>query len=176
MMHQADYAQFKRLINRLGETLGKPVTDELLESWWKALRSSEFREIEAAVDRYLARADENTRFPRPAQFRPKSDRPPNDAATGNPTRDYWRSMIVHTLQRMLCIEHRITTAEGLEAWLPQTKDNAPYFGTSLRGLLDELCDLETRNQGQRTQGLYELCTKRTRHAASVLLRERGIAV
>jgi hypothetical protein len=171
-MQQNDYPRFKRLINRLGETLGKPVTDELLESWWKSLRTSSYDAVEHSVDRFLAKAGEGTRFPRPAQLRPTDDSIPGEV--DRPwVRDFWGSLVVWELENMLCLQHRVTTRNGLEAWIAQTRTEHPGFGESLRNLLDELCDLEART-GQRTPGLSELCVKRTRAAATALLQDRGI--
>lgn len=94
-----DHDRFRKLIGRLCETLGKPITDELVESWWKALRHVEFDVVAEKVERFLALADETTRFPRPAQMRPKDQLPvdPNTLSQ-NPIRDYWRSTIVHELR------------------------------------------------------------------------------
>jgi hypothetical protein len=70
MDHQRDFANFRRLMAKLCETMDKPLTDELVESWWKALRTVQYAEVERRVDAFLARASEGTKFPRPGQFRP----------------------------------------------------------------------------------------------------------
>lgn len=70
MDHQRDFANFRRLMARLCETMDKPLTDELVESWWKALRQVQFADVERRMEAFLARATESTRFPRPSSFRP----------------------------------------------------------------------------------------------------------
>jgi hypothetical protein len=66
----ADFGKFQKLMARLGATMDKFVNDELVESWWKALRTVPFREVERRIEDFIATAKENTKFPRPGQFRP----------------------------------------------------------------------------------------------------------
>jgi predicted GNAT superfamily acetyltransferase len=66
----ADFGKFQRLMTRLGTTMDKFVNDELVESWWKALRTVPFAEVERRIEDFIARAGENTKWPRPGQFRP----------------------------------------------------------------------------------------------------------
>jgi hypothetical protein len=71
MDYQRDYEPFKRLVMRLSTTFDKFATDELIESWWKALRTADLGEIERRVDAFIARATDATKFPRPGSFQPK---------------------------------------------------------------------------------------------------------
>jgi hypothetical protein len=66
----SDFGKFQRLMKRLCETMGKPISDELVESWWKSLRTVHYAEVERRMEAFIDRAGENTRFPRPGQFRP----------------------------------------------------------------------------------------------------------
>lgn len=68
----SDFGKFQRLMRRLCETMNKPVTDELVESWWKSLRTVSFAEVERRMDAFIDRATDTTRFPRPSQMRPES--------------------------------------------------------------------------------------------------------
>lgn len=70
MDQQRDFATFRSLMARLCETMSKPVTDELIEAWWKSLRTVNFDEVERRMEVFIARATDTTRFPRPGQFRP----------------------------------------------------------------------------------------------------------
>lgn len=70
MDHQRDFDNFRKLIGRLCSTMDKFMTDELVESWWKALRTVSFPEVERRVDAFIARASDGTKFPRPGMFRP----------------------------------------------------------------------------------------------------------
>jgi hypothetical protein len=70
MDQMADFGKFQRLMARLCSTMDKFATDELVETWWKALRTVPYREVEQRMEDFMARAKENTRFPRPGQFRP----------------------------------------------------------------------------------------------------------
>jgi hypothetical protein len=67
---QRDFEPFKRLVMRLCVTFDKFANEELVESWWKALRDVQFAKVEKAVDAFIANATDKTKFPRPGQFRP----------------------------------------------------------------------------------------------------------
>jgi hypothetical protein len=69
MDHINDYLNFKRLVMRLCVTFDKFANDELIESWWKALKDVPYKNVENGIDAFIAKADEKTKFPRPAQFR-----------------------------------------------------------------------------------------------------------
>lgn len=156
MDQQRDYLRFQKLIGRLCETLGKPMTDELIESWWKALRHVDFDDCAERVEAFLVRADEATKFPRPAQMRAKNDVPLTGAdANRNPIRDYWRSCIVNAVAREM--GH---TTETLE---PFVEANAGTFGRSMLELLNEL-DSQERRDG-RTHGMHLGCYRRCNEIA-----------
>lgn len=70
MDHVRDFDKFKRLVSRMCVTFDKFATDEIVESWWKSLRTVEYSEIERRMDIFIAQATEKTKFPRPGQFRP----------------------------------------------------------------------------------------------------------
>jgi len=148
MDHQRDAQKFRNLIVRLCETMNKPVTDELLESWWKALRHVDFETVSDHVDRFLARADDATRFPRPSQMRPK-EMVPRENDGRNHARDYWRSCIVND-----CCRYTGCTPDGFEQVM---EDNAAAFTDGLRILLDELCAQEM--QSGRTEGMHRGCRR-----------------
>lgn len=100
MDHQRDYPKFQKLMARLCTTMDKFLTDELVESWWKALRTVQFGEVERRIESFIARAGENTKFPRPGQMRP-DDAPaydPRDEARdrriGEESAATWRAFIV----------------------------------------------------------------------------------
>ena len=147
---QRDYPRFKNLVSRLCETLGKPMTDELLESWWKALRHVDFDTVSERVEHFLAKADEGTKFPRPAQMRPKNLAPRDpDQPQRDFVRDYWRSCIVND-----CCRFSGYTIDGFERVLVEHA----MLAASLRMLLDELCGQE--NQSGRTDGMHKGCRRR----------------
>jgi hypothetical protein len=100
MDHQRDFDNFRKLMARLCTTMDKFPTDELVESWWKALRTVQFHEIERRIEAFIARAGENTKFPRPGQMRPE-DSPaydPREEARDRHVREEntrsWRAFIV----------------------------------------------------------------------------------
>lgn len=64
-----DYEKFRRLVMRLCVTFDKFANDELIESWWKALRQERIEHFEKQVDQFIAVADGKTKFPKPGQFR-----------------------------------------------------------------------------------------------------------
>lgn len=71
---QRDFEPFKRCVMRVATTFDKFANDELIESWWKALRDVPFSAFERRVDSFIASATEKTKFPRPGQFRPEDVR------------------------------------------------------------------------------------------------------
>lgn len=148
---QRDFERFKTLVTRLCSTMSQFCNDELIESWWKALKHVDYGVVEANVDRFLGRADEGTRFPRPSQMRPKDLAPPDPTlGARNPVRDYWRSMIVHSVAAGLQIP-----IESFEAFLVA---NSHSLGPAMRDLMDELCEQEMR--GGRTDGMHSGCMRR----------------
>ncbi len=150
MDNQRDYYNFKQLISRLCETMGKPLTDELLESWWKALRHVDFDVVASHVERFLARADEATKFPRPSQMRPKNLVPADpDQPVRNFPRDYWRSAIVDACCKTFMV--------GFDA-MEQILIEDAQLAASLRALLDEVCDQEARDG--RTVGQHRYVQRR----------------
>jgi len=70
MDHQRDFPNFRKLMARLCATMDKFPTDELVESWWKALRTVSYTEIERRIEAFIANAKDSTKFPRPGQMRP----------------------------------------------------------------------------------------------------------
>ena len=148
---QRDYPKFTKLLARLCETIGKPMTDELVESWWKALRHCDFQDVGERVDRFIARADESTKFPRPAQMRDKNDVPRSaDELSRNPTRDYWRTQIVNTVAKELGY-----TTDTFE---PILEFHSDTLGKMLLDLLNEL-DSQERRDG-RLHGMHIGCYRR----------------
>jgi hypothetical protein len=57
----------------------------------------------------------------------------------------------------------VVKSEELEQYI--ARHGAVYGG--LRQLLDELCDMEAKNQGQRTHGMYVECLRRCEAAVLV---------
>lgn len=131
---QRDYAAFAKLIGRLCATLDKFCTDELVESWWKALRHVDLAAIERRVDEFLARATETTKFPRPSQMRD-----PNQAQTAigdgvNYQRGYWRSCIVASVAKQS--GH---TFESLEPVIVANRDS---LGRAMLDMLNDYAGFE----------------------------------
>jgi hypothetical protein len=81
------------------------------------------------------------------------------------SRGYWRSIVVRNLERDLCYERKLVKVEDLEAYIARREKP---FG-SLRQLLDELCDMERKNSGQRTLGMYQLAGERCRSTVLVAI-------
>lgn len=135
MDHQRDYLNFAKLVGRLCETLSKPVTNELVESWWKSLRNVDYRQVEIRIDAFIARAGEKTPFPRPGQMRPEDAPVPGSEDGRDWKRDYWRTVIVSELERALMAANRIAAPADAEAYLVAHKQD---LAGPLRFLLDDL--------------------------------------
>lgn len=131
---QRDYPAFKKLIGRLCDTLGKPSTDELVESWWKALRHVDLLHVERRVDEFLARATETTKFPRPSQMRDPDATPQIGHDAENYQRGFWRSVIVHWVGNDLQLSFR-----ELEQLVVAHRDSLG------RDMLELLNDLDAEN-------------------------------
>lgn len=130
MDYQRDFVAFQKLVTRLCETLNKPCTDDLVESWWKALRHADLAAVEKRVDEFIAKAGEGTKFPRPAQVRPEGT-----AVTTADGQDYqrgfWRSLIVNTVAEALDL-----TIQTLE---PVIVANRATLGAWMQVLLNDIC-------------------------------------
>ncbi len=93
MDHQRDFEPFKRLVSRLCVTFDKFASEELIESWWKALRTEPFKNIERNVDAFIARADDKTKFPKPGLFAGFAGEDLRDSRYGEQNMRHWRSFI-----------------------------------------------------------------------------------
>ena len=161
MDHQRDYLRFRGLLGRLCETMGKPCTDELVESWWKALRNAPIAAIEARIDAFIAKATDGTRFPRPAQMRPENlPEIPTDGIDWS--RNYWRSVILANIAGVC--GH---TDGSLEPMI--VEDREPH-GAAVRALLDTLDEWEKRANA-RSDLMRDLCEKGCIKIASQLVAE-----
>lgn len=144
MDHQRDYDKFKRLVSRLCVTFDKFANDELLESWWKALRTADYTEVERRIEAFIANAGSTTRFPRPGQFRPESM-----GVAGDPKDEYrdkriaeensrnWRAFIAANPQ-MGPIYHQLAICARITATTPM---ESPAYAEALdeeRHLLKQL--------------------------------------
>jgi hypothetical protein len=83
-------------------------------------------------------------------------------------RSYWRAVILLYVSTNLRAARVISTDEELEQHLVAYKAT---LGVALRKLLDELCDLDARNDGHRTAGMYERVENGVRHALGAHRRE-----
>lgn len=139
MDHQRDYDNFRKLLGRLCAAMDKFLNDELAESWWKALRTVSYAEVERRIEAFIARAGEGTKFPRPGQMRPENAPAydPRDEARdrriGEENARNWREHIIRypttgpiryklaLCSRIIVTEHESSAAyaEAMaeEAWL-----------------------------------------------------------
>ena len=155
-MQQSDFTRFKALIGRLCDIMGKPMSEELLDGYWKSLLNCDLEAIEATVDDYIARAGENTRFPRPSQLRPKHVAIPVAEDSTNYQRGYWRTVIVNTVANALG-----TDMVGLE---PIIIANRESLGAWMLTLLNDVCGKDTG--GDRSAVLQSYCEARSLQIAA----------
>lgn len=87
-------------------------------------------------------------------------------------RSYWRAIVVSNLERALCKDRAVISPADLQRYIAR---HGAVYG-NLRILLDELCDLEAKNQGQRTLGMYQLCLERCKSAVSVDLQQPTLSL
>lgn len=151
MDHQRDFDRFCKLVKRLCDTMRGPATpiysDELVQSWWKALRHVDYMAIENRVDKFLGNADENTKFPRPAMMRPKELTPPDPSETiRNPTRDRWRNEIVQEC----CYWFGMPVTQFEQVLIARRDD----MGVRLKELLDDVEAQERRDGPSIGQARY----------------------
>jgi hypothetical protein len=164
MDSQRDADAFRKKLAGLCEVMGKPLTDELLETWWKALRHCDFAVVAGKMQAFANNANDTTRFPRPSQMRPADLPAPSPGEDQrNWIRDYWRSHVwdcyawwfrrpAPELQRQL-VEHKAT------------------LGQSLRELIDEL-EMQDRRDGRST-GQLKYAQQRVGHLARLYPHLRG---
>jgi hypothetical protein len=82
-------------------------------------------------------------------------------------RGFWRSVVVQECSDLLTHREAIANAEAFEDYLRQHR---VVLGEPLRLLLDELCDMEQRNEGQRTPGIHTHAQNRCRAIVGERLR------
>lgn len=72
-MHKPDFDRFRALLNNLASMYGrKPPDDELLQSYWRALRDLPLELVEQGVQYHMRYGKH---FPRPVELRPRDDKP-----------------------------------------------------------------------------------------------------
>lgn len=71
-MYSTDHTAFNEALDDLGAIFAKPVTDELRELYWKALKD---QPIGAVMARVQTHKRFGKFFPKPFELRPKDDKP-----------------------------------------------------------------------------------------------------
>jgi len=168
-------AQGKRFWSSMGERYGKRWAEEfgpeLTKSWREVLDRHTPDTIAVALAALKDRPERvRAHPPTLAEFETMLQ----GAARQSPAaggvdyrRGYWRSIVVRNLERDLCHERNAVPVEELEQYIAR---RGAIYG-NLRALLDELCDMEAKNQGQRTLGMYSHCAERCRGAVSADLQQ-----
>lgn len=70
-MHSPDKRNFDQLMDTLGETFGKPVTDLMKQSYWMALKDQPWEVVEVCAKSH---SRYGKFFPKPAELRPKGEK------------------------------------------------------------------------------------------------------
>jgi hypothetical protein len=70
-MHSPDKKNFDELMERLGETFSKPVTDLMKQTYWVALKDQPWEIVEACANSHCRYGKF---FPKPAELRPKGEK------------------------------------------------------------------------------------------------------
>jgi hypothetical protein len=161
MDHLADFERFRKALARLCETFSKPITNDLMEAWWKALKPVAIDEVERRIDAYIARADDTTKFPKPGQMRPEGAPVPS-AYTGNAVRDFWRLEVVLAVAKPLEYD-----AARFESVLMRHRD---ALGEPMRRLLDAM-EAQHRAAGSPTRAMHRYCEDQGRQIAADFARE-----
>jgi hypothetical protein len=70
-MHSPDKRNFDQLMDTLGETFGKPVTDLMKQTYWVALKDQPWEVVEICAKSH---SRYGKFFPKPAELRPKDEK------------------------------------------------------------------------------------------------------
>lgn len=70
-MHSPDKRNFDQLMDTLGETFGKPVTDLMKQTYWMALKDQPWEVVEVCAKSH---SRYGKFFPKPAELRPKGEK------------------------------------------------------------------------------------------------------
>lgn len=70
-MHGPDKNNFDALMEMLGETFSKPITELLKQSYWMALKDQPWEVVEACAKGYVKHGKF---FPKPSELRPKGEK------------------------------------------------------------------------------------------------------
>ena len=148
-------ATIERFWKTMGERFGKRWLDEYgsqpTQAWRDALGGSTPTEIRAALDLMKLKGWQHPPTePQFSQLLAEASRKVQ-APVVDWKRGYWRSCVVSGFKAALGYSHEPERFEQLVV------ANKSTLGASMLALLDEQCDLETR-QGQRTDGLMTRCT------------------
>lgn len=73
-MQRPDFADFRSLLDRCAEVYGKPKpSDALIEAYWSSLLDVNFAIVRRCAEAHMKHGKF---FPKPAELRPKEDKPP----------------------------------------------------------------------------------------------------
>lgn len=67
-VHQLDFEAFTGILRRLGAVYGKKLEDDIVASYWQALKDRPLRSVEEQADKHLK---QSKFFPKPVELRPK---------------------------------------------------------------------------------------------------------
>lgn len=166
----------RRFWESMGERFGKRWLDEYGSeptlAWRELLDRYNPREIKAALElmhqRALQHPPTEPQFAELLNAAQAKAKHSSDKTAADYRRDYWRSTIVH----------EVATRLGYDfgTFEPVLIANKTTLGASMRLLLDEVDDLESRT-GQRTPGMEAMCGERCRRIAASFasLRQRVAA-
>ena len=111
-------------------TFDKFATDELVESWWKTLRTCSYPDLERRIDSFISRATDTTKFPRPGQFRPDDQPAPMDskdaAREARITEDGIRSWNAFLAKNPTTGQIRFKLAQAARIMASTREDNPAY--------------------------------------------------
>lgn len=71
-MHQNDFDEFSLVMGKLGVAFAKKINDELVSTYWGALKDQSLSTVRHLADTHLRFSKF---FPKPFELRPKEDRP-----------------------------------------------------------------------------------------------------
>ena len=122
------------------------------DAWKSLLNGYGLNELKRALD---LMAEQKLEYPPTlpmveALLRKAASREAMQANAQDFQRNYWRSALVNHCAAVLVQAQVLERFEQFERYLV---DHRSTLGESLKMLLDELCEMERRNSGQRTRGI-----------------------
>jgi hypothetical protein len=141
-MHSPDKRNFDQLMDTLGETFGKPVTDLMKQTYWVALKDQPWEVVEICAKSH---SRYGKFFPKPAELRPKDEKRLHQDTAGLDASEKFITDTWEQLRQRDPEQYWIAFKAAYLGRLPfRFPANSLQYGEAYKRCVDR-CDAELRN-------------------------------